>query len=203
MRGWHDSGGAIEVETDGNRYSGDRLIVCAGAWAGGLLPELDLPLQVLRKHLHWYACPGGDYDCGFFFELDDGEFYGFPSRDGRLKLGEHSGGEAVEDALSASREPDEADTARIERFIDNHLPGVSPERLRHEVCFYTMTPDRQFIVDRHPGCERVAFAAGLSGHGFINRRQFLPTPKQSSDGERDLDAARTWYARARTSWRGS
>jgi glycine/D-amino acid oxidase-like deaminating enzyme len=29
-----------------------------------------------------------------------------------------------------------------------------------------MTPDGQFIVDRIPGSQRVAFAAGLSGHGF-------------------------------------
>jgi glycine/D-amino acid oxidase-like deaminating enzyme len=29
-----------------------------------------------------------------------------------------------------------------------------------------MTPDCQFIVDHHPASERVAFAAGLSGHGF-------------------------------------
>jgi glycine/D-amino acid oxidase-like deaminating enzyme len=29
-----------------------------------------------------------------------------------------------------------------------------------------MTPDGQFIVDRVPGSQRLAFAAGLSGHGF-------------------------------------
>jgi glycine/D-amino acid oxidase-like deaminating enzyme len=39
-------------------------------------------------------------------------------------------------------------------------------RLRHSVCFYTMSPDEHFIVDRHPDCENVLFAAGLSGHGF-------------------------------------
>jgi glycine/D-amino acid oxidase-like deaminating enzyme len=29
-----------------------------------------------------------------------------------------------------------------------------------------MSPDEHFIVDRHPADGRVAFAAGLSGHGF-------------------------------------
>jgi glycine/D-amino acid oxidase-like deaminating enzyme len=29
-----------------------------------------------------------------------------------------------------------------------------------------MSPDEHFIIDRHPDDPRVAFAAGLSGHGF-------------------------------------
>jgi glycine/D-amino acid oxidase-like deaminating enzyme len=29
-----------------------------------------------------------------------------------------------------------------------------------------MSPDEHFIVDRHPACANVVFAAGLSGHGF-------------------------------------
>ena len=31
---------------------------------------------------------------------------------------------------------------------------------------YTMSPDENFIVDLHPRYPQVAFAAGLSGHGF-------------------------------------
>jgi glycine/D-amino acid oxidase-like deaminating enzyme len=38
--------------------------------------------------------------------------------------------------------------------------------MRHETCFYTMSPDGQFIVDHHPENRKIAFAAGLSGHGF-------------------------------------
>jgi len=34
------------------------------------------------------------------------------------------------------------------------------------VCLYTMSPDEHFVVDLHPRHPRVAFAAGLSGHGF-------------------------------------
>jgi glycine/D-amino acid oxidase-like deaminating enzyme len=29
-----------------------------------------------------------------------------------------------------------------------------------------MTPDTDFIIDRHPASPRVAFGAGFSGHGF-------------------------------------
>jgi sarcosine oxidase len=32
------------------------------------------------------------------------------------------------------------------------------------VCLYTLTPDRHFLIDTLD--DRVAFAAGFSGHGF-------------------------------------
>jgi glycine/D-amino acid oxidase-like deaminating enzyme len=31
---------------------------------------------------------------------------------------------------------------------------------------YTMSPDEDFIIDRHPEWSRVTLAAGFSGHGF-------------------------------------
>jgi sarcosine oxidase len=31
---------------------------------------------------------------------------------------------------------------------------------------YTNSPDRHFIIDRHPGHDRVTVACGFSGHGF-------------------------------------
>jgi glycine/D-amino acid oxidase-like deaminating enzyme len=31
---------------------------------------------------------------------------------------------------------------------------------------YTMTPDGNFIVDRHPEHSNIAIGAGFSGHGF-------------------------------------
>ena len=127
---------------------------------------LGLPLTVTRKHLHWFQCEDDRYQSGFFIELPHGQFYGFPAGDGRLKLAEHSSGEPICDPLNASRDQDPEDDARIEDFVARHLPGVSSTRLEHGSCFYTMTPDGDFIVDRYPGSERVAFAAGLSGHGF-------------------------------------
>jgi sarcosine oxidase len=31
---------------------------------------------------------------------------------------------------------------------------------------YTVTPDRHFVIDRHPRHPHVAIACGFSGHGF-------------------------------------
>jgi monomeric sarcosine oxidase len=164
--GWEERAGLITVRTEQREFSAARLIVSGGAWSSDLLPGLSLPLVVQRKHMHWFACEDPRYRSGFFVETDEGKFYGFPARDGTLKLGEHSGGEVVTDPLQVTRGEDPEDSARVENFAARFLPGVSHSRTAHDICFYTRSADEHFFVDRFPGSERVAFAAGLSGHGF-------------------------------------
>lgn len=165
----HDS---VVVRTDQQSYRAQRLIITAGSWTSGFLEELNVPLRILRKHLHWYTVEDDKFTetagcpC-FFYEAEGGMFYGFPDIDGGgLKVAEHSGGAEIADPLTDPREEEPKDTRRIQRFMQTHLPGVSMNRTRHEVCFYTMSPDENFIVDRHPDHPNVSFAAGLSGHGF-------------------------------------
>ncbi len=169
---WSAEADSVVVETDANKYEAARLVIAAGAWADELLQELRLPLRVVRKQVHWYVNNEQTYresngcPC-FFYETSDGYFYGFPDP-GELgvKVGEHSGGTEIMDPLSDSREEEPSDTQRIEQFLRTYLPRVSAHRTRRDVCFYTMTPDEHFIVDRHPEHHAVVFAAGLSGHGF-------------------------------------
>lgn len=163
---WQATDSSVSVTTNLGRYGADALVVAGGAWSSRLLHTLALPLTVQRKHMHWFPCDDPRYQSGFFFDLPHGQFYGFPAMDGRLKVAEHSGGEVVSDPLAASTAPDSVDSQRIEAFVRQHLPGVGGERLGHQTCFYTRTPDDHFIVDRYPGSNNVAFAAGLSGHGF-------------------------------------
>jgi monomeric sarcosine oxidase len=164
--GWQVEGGGVKVTTDKETYRAGALVIAGGAWNAQLLPSFDLPLMVHRKHLHWFRCDDARYQSGFFFDLPHGQFYGFPVQNGRLKVAEHSGGEPVSDPLNCDRSPDPTDSRRVEAFVRDHLPGVTPERLDHKTCFYTRTPDDHFIVDRVPGHDNVAYAAGLSGHGF-------------------------------------
>src|SRR5690606_31009488 len=44
-----------------------------------------------------------------------------------------------------------------------HLPGEPAEAA---VCLYTNTPDSDFVLDWHPGAERVYICSACSGHGF-------------------------------------
>lgn len=169
--GWQADGDGVTVETTRQVYRAGKLVITAGAWAADLLADLAIPLTVRRKHLHWYACDDPRYraDAGcpcFFYETPDGLFYGFPDIGGGVKVSEHSRGTDIADPLADSRAIEPDDRARVEAFVAEYLPGVSMTPLRHDVCYYTMTPDEHFIIDRHPRHANVAFAAGLSGHGY-------------------------------------
>ena len=84
----------------------------------------------------------------------------------RTKVADHTGGTEIIDPLSDDRSTETEDVSRVERFLSVFLPGVSKSAYRHAVCYYTMSPDAHFIVDRHPQHSNVVFTAGLSGHGF-------------------------------------
>lgn len=169
---WRRSGNGIELITDRALYRAERLIVTPGAWAPELLASLNVPFQVRRKHVFWLGPPSPhhqvDHGCPtFLFELPGHIFYGFPAIGPEgLKVAEHSGGDMVTDPLHDPRAFDSAAFELVRNFVSEYLPGMGPTLHRHSVCFYTMTPDEHFVVDRHPEQEGVVFAAGLSGHGF-------------------------------------
>jgi sarcosine oxidase len=170
--GWKSDGRTVRVTTDRGEYNAASLIVTAGAWASQILADLHIPFEILRKPLFWHSVSSADYDVSrgapaYLYELPEGCFYGFPSLDGKiLKVAEHSGGTPVANPLEVDRGIHEPDITAIRKFLKEALPGVRPEPVRHSVCMYTMTPDRHFIVDRHPEFANVAIGAGFSGHGF-------------------------------------
>ncbi|MDQ2785659.1 MAG: FAD-dependent oxidoreductase, partial [Chloroflexota bacterium] len=45
-------------------------------------------------------------------------------------------------------------------------PGAAGDVLWTLTCMYTNTPDRHFILDRHPAHGNVVYGCGFSGHGF-------------------------------------
>jgi monomeric sarcosine oxidase len=173
---WRASDDEVHLKTSRGEFASDRLIIAAGAWAGRLLAELNVSFEVRRKSLFWFNTSATEYDVArgfpvFLFELPHGVFYGFPRLDARgVKVAEHTGGRVVNDPLVVDRSVDGIEQDRLRQFLSAHLPGVSTNVTDHAVCLYTMSPDENFIVDRHPAHANVVFAAGLSGHGF----KFVP-----------------------------
>lgn len=169
---WRASGDKVVVTTQRGEFHAARLIISPGAWAGEMLASLGVPVEVRRKHVYWFSPTAAEYAASsgcptFLYELPEGVFYGFPALSPHgLKAAEHSGGELVRDPANDPRAENAADRERVTEFLSQYLPGVSRLASRHSVCFYTMTPDEHFVVDRHPDHLNVAFAAGLSGHGF-------------------------------------
>jgi monomeric sarcosine oxidase len=169
---WAESSSSVQVRTDQGDFQAEKLVIAPGAWASDLLGNCRLDVQVRRKHIYWFPAAGSEYQAiqgapAFLYELPQGVFYGLPAVNARgLKCGEHSGGQIVTDPLLDPRAEDPADAQRVQQFISDHLPGLSPQPQDRSVCFYTMSPDEHFLLDFHPESSRVVFAAGLSGHGF-------------------------------------
>jgi sarcosine oxidase len=169
---WQADAAGVVVVTDRETLSADKLVITAGPWAVGLLGDFAVRLEVLRKPVFWLAPRDDSYraDRGrpcFLYELPCGVFYGIPQIDDRgVKVAEHSGGQAVGDPLHVDRSINEDDRQRVTNFASHYLPHSTAEVRHHSVCLYTMTPDRDFVVDRHPSFPQVVVIAGLSGHGF-------------------------------------
>ena len=51
------------------------------------------------------------------------------------------------------------------RFLEAHLPGALGPPIYTRTCLDTLTPERDFVVDRLPDQPGVAVALG-AGHGF-------------------------------------
>jgi monomeric sarcosine oxidase len=172
VTGWSVDGDGARVETSSGAYTADRLVITGGAWNVHLLAELGLPLQVRRKPVFWFESSRPDliaperFPC-FIAECDLGHPYGLPQVDvPGFKSGMHNGGDPV-DPESLDREIHDRDVnAHIGPFFERYLNHCTGRLADASVCMYTMTPDEDFIIDRHPGHDRVVFAAGFSGHGF-------------------------------------
>lgn len=173
---WQADGAGFRVTTSNATFLADSLIIAGGSWSAGLLADLAIPLVVLRKTLHWFDVEPGAYlaDDGFpafLAECPNGIFYGFPVVDDLgLKAAEHTGGQPVSHPDELDRRQHPSDSLALTEFLRRCLPAITDKQRCFSVCMYTMTPDGHFLVDRHPAYPRVAFAAGLSGHGF----KFVP-----------------------------
>lgn len=172
VQGVSSDGSGVRILTDQGVFHAAQAILAPGAWAHDLLGALGVSFQVLRKHLHWFAAERGGWKTSescpsFLYELPHGTFYGLPAIDGQgVKVGEHSGGAVVADPLHDDRSVEVDDQFRVGQFVATQLRGLGPAPIDHKTCFYTMSPDQHFVVGRLPEIAKVAFAGGLSGHGF-------------------------------------
>jgi sarcosine oxidase len=167
------AGGGIEVETDHAVYVASSLVIAAGAWTGDFVPDLRLPLEVERVPVFWFepTVPIDDVAAGrmpvwIVDTVADGAFYGFPYDPAAgLKLARHYSGDTI-DAAAVDRAERPADVERVRAFARRYLPAADGRLRGSQVCLYTNTPDRHFVLDVHPSVEGVAFASACSGHGF-------------------------------------
>jgi sarcosine oxidase len=167
--------GEIEILTEQGTLRCRGLVVCADAWVNEVLHGLtvQLPVEVTLEQVTYFAPERPeDFAPGrlpLWIWMDDPSFYGFPSYgEPTVKAAEDCGGPVVD----PDRRTDAPDPA-MERRLTDHLTRVLPgagSPVRSVRCQYTLTPDRDFVLDLVPGHPAVAVGLGAA-HGF----KFAPT----------------------------
>lgn len=172
VTGWTATDTGVEVVTDNGKFTAKHLVITAGPWAGKMLSGLNLPLQVTRKPVMWFEVDNTEiYQPQsfppFVIDCDIDHFYGLPAVAlESLKLGIHSDMNFCDpDTLQREVQPEDMVPPFVE-FVNTLLKGAHPRTINTGICMYTMTPDEDFIIDRHPQHANVSLAAGFSGHGF-------------------------------------
>jgi sarcosine oxidase len=166
------------VDTDGGALRCGAVIFCADAWTNRLLEPLGhrVGLAVTREQVSYFPSLDRrddvrDLAIGAFpvwIWMDDPSFYGFPTYGpaevaDRVKGSEDCGGELV-DPDTRTFEPDE----QMERRLAAFMTGLLGDRFgppATTTCLYSLTPDRDFVLDRLPDHPNVAVGLGAA-HGF-------------------------------------
>ncbi|HEY7502521.1 MAG TPA: N-methyl-L-tryptophan oxidase [Gemmatimonadales bacterium] len=163
--------GEVEVGTADATYRCRRLVVTAGAWSNRALSSvgIELPLRVTKEQVTYFASPRSDQfqpdRFPIWIWMDDPCFYGFPVfGEAGPKVGQDAGGrETTADTRTFDPDPEALD--RVLRFLERHLPAALGPIIHTKTCLYTLTPDRDFVLDVLPEHPDITVAIG-GGHGF-------------------------------------
>ena len=171
VRSIRTAAGGYEVETDEGTHATARVVVTADAWTNQLLASFDrrLPLTVTKEQVTYFGAPDPAAFAPDRFPvwiwMDEPSFYGFPTYgEAGPKAAQDVGGQPV-DPDTRTFERDDAAFHRLHDFLAEHLPGAVGPPIVTRTCLYTLTPDRDFVVDRLPDAPGVVVGLGAA-HGF-------------------------------------
>lgn len=167
----NQQGSEIEVVADGIPYRCQKLVLTGGSWTNRLLSyfNMKLPLTVTQEQVTYIEpqnleqfMPGR---FPIWIWMDYPSYYGFPVfGEPAVKVGQDVGGDSV---LPETRtfEPNPKVLQRSMEFMNRYLPSAVGKIRFTKTCLYTLTPDRDFIIDYLPQNPSVVMAVG-AGHAF-------------------------------------
>lgn len=173
-------GDHVTVATRDETIRAGHVVVAAGGWTGQLLgAPFDRLLTLQRQVFHWYTVSTDYGDPSraperypTFIWLhgaeDTGHFYGFSPLPGTREIKLATEYEVLSPSVGAINRavsPEEG-RAFYRNHVETRIRGVASEPIRSKTCFYTVTPDHGFVIDRHPESPRITVVSACSGHGF-------------------------------------
>ena len=177
VQGWEIAGdGQVTVTTDSATYTAEKLVICGGAWAYKLLPELRNKAVPERQVLIWMETKKPEWFTPGRFPVwnaivDEGRYYGFPefNPDGTtpgMKFGRYHHRDEIVDPDTLDRNVYPEDEALLRQFGEKYFPDGAGKTLSLKECMFTNTSDEHWILQTMPDYPQVSVAAGFSGHGF-------------------------------------
>jgi sarcosine oxidase len=173
VRGIRPNGSGIEVLTDAGTFTAGNVVVTADAWTNQVLQGVgaSYPLTITQEQVTYWATPylrdfaPERFPIWIWHGGTGSYFYGFPVYgEVATKAGEDVGGQVVTPD-SRTFERDERAHGNLTGFLERYIPGFLGPVLYTKTCLYTMTPDRNFVIERLPEEPRVAVALGAA-HAF-------------------------------------
>jgi monomeric sarcosine oxidase len=164
-------GSSVLVHAAGATYRARHVVIAAGPWLPAFLESsvtghLKPRLTVTRQSVfHFPTRDGSDHWPLIICKHDGRQFYALPSgRDtggtATIKIGLHDLGPSTTPDVPGS--PDPATLQHIQDFVREYVPGLDPEPVRGDTCFYTSTTDENFLLDRSGP---ITVASPCSGQG--------------------------------------
>jgi sarcosine oxidase len=173
LREWEASAdGAVTVRTDRATYEADRLVLCVGAWAGNVVPQLAPLARPERQVLAWFQPTAPELFSPerfpvFLLDTEECIHYGFPVYDvPGFKIGRYHHLREPMDPDDADRSTRPEDEAILRAFVARHFPEGAGPTVMLKACIFTNSPDEHFLIDLLPDTPQVSVAAGFSGHGY-------------------------------------
>jgi sarcosine oxidase len=177
------NGDTVAVQTEAGRFTAGQVVVAAGPWLPAFLgrqarADWQADFGVYRQVMYWFdtGAAAPDFAPGrfpifiwMFGDAQEDYMYGFPGADAArpvLKVAtEQYAQTTTPDTLERAVSAAEIEAMYRSR-VEGRFPQIGGRAVKARACMYTVTPDRNFVVDALDGAPNVLIASACSGHGF-------------------------------------
>ncbi|MCH9609203.1 MAG: Monomeric sarcosine oxidase [Chlamydiales bacterium] len=165
----------IKINTNQGDFFTERLVITAGPWVKKLVPELREKVTPIKQTVAYFKLEGRTalYKRGLFpnwASIKDSEndiFYGLPIFNSEgIKVSQHLTHGVENDPDNQEKEINSNQLNKLTEFVEYNFRSPIEKFIGSETCFYTNTPNEDFIIDCLPSDERIAIGSACSGHGF-------------------------------------